>query len=226
MVVVLVCFGVVGCMGYVEFDEQVYFDCQLESCLFENLCGLVVLFYQVSQGVVDEVLVCVRFNFKECDWVDVIFDYIFGIVGFEYELMLMCSVDCVVFEGKGNCMFFVNFFVGLGCENCFNLFYVEVKDYQCWNYQDGVVVSCGYIVVGFYVDGDFWMYDFLFYVFKFYKDFKLIEDLMVMVYYYNNLGVEVLMENCFVEVMCNFELVCLFDCDFDKVINNFGVVFL
>ena len=115
-------------------------------------------------------------------------------VGLEYELTPTRSADRAALEGKGNCMSFVNLFVGLGRENRLNPFYVEVKDYQRWNYQDGVVVSRGHIVAGLYVDGDLRTYDFLPYAPKSYKDFKPIEDLTAMAHHYNNLGAEALMD--------------------------------
>ena len=49
---------------------------------------------------------------------------------------------------KGNCLSFVNLFVGLSRENDLNPFYVEVTDYQRWSHQAGMVVSQGHIVAG------------------------------------------------------------------------------
>ncbi|MEM1248135.1 MAG: tetratricopeptide repeat protein [Acidobacteriota bacterium] len=218
--------GAVACTGYVEFDEQALLDRQLESRLPESLRGLVVPPYQVSEGVVEEASVRVRPNLRERDRVDAILDYIFGTVGLEYELTPTRSADRAALEGKGNCMSFVNLFVGLGRENRLNPFYVEVKDYQRWNYQDGVVVSRGHIVAGLYVDGNLRTYDFLPYAPKSYKDFKPIEDLTAMAHHYNNLGAEALMENRLAEATRNLELARLLDRDFDKAINNFGVALL
>ncbi|MEM9404974.1 MAG: tetratricopeptide repeat protein, partial [Acidobacteriota bacterium] len=215
-----------ACTGYVPFDEQAHLQSQLESRLPENLRGLVVPPYQVSEGVLEEAAVRVKPNLRERDRVDAILDYIFGTVGLQYELTPTRSANRTAMEGKGNCMSFVNLFVGIGRKNRLNPFYVEVKDYQRWNYQDGVVVSRGHIVAGLYVDGDLRTYDFLPYAPKSYKDFKPIEDLTAMAHHYNNLGAEALMENRLAEATRNLELARLLDRDFDKAINNFGVALL
>lgn len=94
---------------------------------------------------------------------------------------------------EGNCLSFVNLFVGLARERGLNPFYVEVTDYQRWNYREGMVVSQGHIVGGMYLDGVLRTFDFLPYSRKAYKEFKPIDDLTATAHYYNNLGAEALL---------------------------------
>ncbi len=94
---------------------------------------------------------------------------------------------------KGNCLSFVNLFVGVAREQGLNPFYVEVTDYQKWNHREGMVVSQGHIVAGMYLDGELKTYDFLPYRPKAYKAFNPIDDLTAAAHYYNNLGAEALM---------------------------------
>ena len=215
-----------ACTAYVPFDEDAHLDQQLASRLPEELRGLVSPPYDVSDPILEEAAVRVRPNLSDRNKVDAILDYIFGTIGLEYALTPTRSADRTALEGEGNCLSFVNLFVGLGRANRLNPFYVEVKDYQRWNYQDGVVVSRGHIVAGMYVDGDLRTYDFLPYAPKSYKDFKPIEDLTAMAHHYNNLGAEALMEGRLPEATKHLELAQLLDRDFDKAINNYGVALL
>ena len=94
---------------------------------------------------------------------------------------------------SGNCLSFVNLFVGVAREPGLTPYYVEVTDLQKWNHRDGMVVSQGHIVAGMYLDGVLRTFDFLPYRQKAYKDFNPIDDLTAAAHYYNNLGAEALL---------------------------------
>ncbi len=216
----------VGCTAYVPYDQRAHMERELESRLPAELAGLVTPPYEVGEVVLQEASKRVQPNLSERNKVDAILDYIFGTVGLEYSLTPTRNADQTAVTGQGNCLSFVNLFVGLGRANRLNPFFVEVQDYQRWNYQDGVVVSRGHIVAGMYVGGDLRTYDFLPYSAKSYKDFEPIQDLTAMAHYFNNLGAEALMDGRLAEATRNLEIAQKLDRDFDKAINNYGVALL
>ena len=62
---------------------------------------------------------------------------------------------------EGNCISFVNLFIGVPRRMRLAPFYVEVRDLQRWSHREGMVVSQGHIVAGMYVSGELRTYDFL-----------------------------------------------------------------
>jgi tetratricopeptide (TPR) repeat protein len=124
---------------------------------------------------------------------------------------------------KGNCLSFVNLFVGVAREQGLNPFYVEVTDYQKWNHREGMVVSQGHIVAGMYLEGELKTYDFLPYRPKAYRAFKPIDDLTAVAHYYNNLGAEALMASDIPTAMKHLEVATGIAPRFEKGLNNMGV---
>src|SRR6185436_14072154 len=122
-----------------------------------------------------------------------VLNFIFEDLDLHYSLNPTRTAVETFQEHRGNCLSFVNLFVGLARERRLNPFYVEVTDYQKWNHRAGMVVSQGHIVAGMYLDGELKTYDFLPYRPKAYKDFKPIDDLTAAAHFYNNLGAEALM---------------------------------
>ena len=157
---------------------------------------------------------------------EAILDYVFGYLELDYNLSPTRSAEEAFLAREGNCLSFVNLFVGLGRHYRLNPFYVEVQDYQRWNYQDGVVVSRGHIVAGMYIDGDLSTFDFLPYSPKSYRDFNPIDDLAAMAHYYNNLGAEALMEERFEDAERYLTIANQLAPEFDKAVNNLGVFYL
>ncbi len=155
-----------------------------------------------------------------------IVDYIFSRLGLEYALTPTRNAVDTHRAGEGNCMSFVNLFVALGRHYRLNPFYVEVEDYQRWNYDNGVVVSRGHIVAGQRIDGDLSTFDFLPYRTKGYRDFEPIDDLTAMAHYYNNLGAEALMLGDLEGAEPHLRLAIALAPDFEKATNNLGVVYL
>jgi tetratricopeptide (TPR) repeat protein len=152
--------------------------------------------------------------------------YIFSRLDLQYSLTPTRNAAETHRTAQGNCLSFVNLFVGIARHERLNPFYVEVADYQRWNYSDGVVVSRGHIVAGLRIDGGLSTYDFLPYRTKGYRDFAPIDDIMAMAHYYNNLGAEALMQGDLDEGLRNLRMAAALAPDFEKAINNLGVALL
>src|ERR1044072_2689833 len=122
-----------------------------------------------------------------------VMELIFEKLDLHYELQPTRTAVETFSARRGNCLSFVNLFVGLALSNELNPFYVEVTDYQKWSHRAGMVISQGHIVAGMYVDGELKTYDFLPYRPKAYRAFHPIDDLQAAAHYYNNLGAEALL---------------------------------
>jgi Tfp pilus assembly protein PilF len=156
--------------------------------------------------------------------VDQILDLVFGEIGLTYELTPTRNAVEAYATGKGNCLSFVNLFVGLGREARLNPFYVEVKDHQRWRYDRGAVISNGHIVAGMYIDGEMSTFDFLPYRAKSYRDLQPIDDLQATAHYYNNLGAEALLDGDLETARRHLELAVAIAPGFAKAANNLGVL--
>ncbi len=153
-------------------------------------------------------------------------DFIFGWVGLRYAIEPTRDARQTFEAKEGNCLSFVNLFVGIARRYRLNPFYVEVRDYQRWNYDEGTVVSHGHIVAGMRVDGKLQTFDFLPYKAKSYRDFNPIDDLKAAAHYFNNLGAEALLRGDLDEALDLTGMAVRLAPDFDKAINNHGVVLL
>lgn len=78
---------------------------------------------------------------SEKRWTDAILDFVFGALDLKYSLYPTRDASSAFATKQGNCLSFVNLFVGIGHKRRLNPFYVKVTDLQCWNYREGVVVS-------------------------------------------------------------------------------------
>lgn len=161
------------------------------------------------------------------EWrVDQILDLIFEHLDLEYALYPTRSATETFRAGEGNCLSFVNLFVGIARERKLNPFYVEVEDYKRWNYQRGSVISHGHIVAGMRVSGDLKTYDFLPYRAKSYRDFQPIDDLKATAHYYNNLGAEALLDGDTERAHELLRIAVALAPRFPKAVNNLGVSLL
>jgi tetratricopeptide (TPR) repeat protein len=151
-------------------------------------------------------------------------DFIFD--GLQLQYTLTPTRDAVETwrTREGNCLSFVNLFVGVARDRGLNPSYVEVTDLQKWNHRDGMVVSQGHIVAGMYLDGVLRTFDFLPYRRKAYRDFKPIDDLTAAAHYYNNLGAEALLAGNLAKARELLTMATRINPRFDKAINNLGVV--
>lgn len=156
--------------------------------------------------------------------VEQVLDLIFGRVGLKYSLVPTRSAVETFRAAEGNCLSFVNLFVGIARRMRLNPFYVEVTDYSRWSYRDGQVVSQGHIVAGMFVRGELKTYDFLPYRSKSYRSFQPIDDLTATAHFYNNLGAEALMAGDLETARHNLEVAQKVAPSFVKAINNLGVL--
>lgn len=157
--------------------------------------------------------------------VEHVLDFIFRRVGLRYALTPTRNAVETYRAREGNCLSFVNLFVGVARHHRLNPFYVEVTDYQRWNYREGMVVSRGHIVAGMYVKGELKTYDFLPYRPKAYKDFKPIDDTTAAAHFYNNLGAEALLDGDLGLALERLETAHRIAPEFVKSLNNLGVAY-
>lgn len=155
--------------------------------------------------------------------VDQVLDFIFRRVDLQYALTPTRNAVQTFRARQGNCLSFVNLFVGVARHQRLTPFYVEVTDYQRWNFKEGLVVSRGHIVAGMYVKGELKTYDFLPYRPKAYKEFKPVDDLTAAAHHYNNLGAEVLMDGDSERALALLSIAHQIAPDFVKATNNLGV---
>jgi|GraSoiStandDraft_5_1057265.scaffolds.fasta_scaffold19073_2 tetratricopeptide (TPR) repeat protein len=151
-------------------------------------------------------------------------DFIFDGLHLQYTLTPTKNAIETYRTRSGNCLSFVNLFVGVAREQGLTPYYVEVTDLQKWNHREGMVVSQGHIVAGMYLDGVLRTFDFLPYRQKAYKDFNPIDDLTAAAHYYNNLGAEALLAGDLVRARGLITTATRIAPRFDKAINNLGVI--
>lgn len=215
-----------GCSTYVPFDGER----QLRDDFYERVEPELHSYLRVPYELDDDVRASFvgRINpgAPEVRRSEAVQDYIFGTLELEYTLTPTRDAVGTFHAHQGNCLSFVNLFVGVAREVNLNPFYVEVQDYQRWNYQDGVVVSRGHIVAGMYIDGNLATFDFLPYRPKSYRDFKPIDDLTAMAHFYNNLGAEALIAGDLDEADRMLQIATSLAPTFDKALNNRGIVLL
>ena len=150
-------------------------------------------------------------------------DFIFDGLQLQYSLTPTRNAVDTWRTREGNCLSFVNLFVGVARDRGLNPSYVEVTDLQKWNHRDGMVVSQGHVVAGMYLDGVLRTFDFIPYRKKAYKDFKPIDDLTAAAHYYNNLGAEALLGGNLKRAQELLTVATRIAPRFDKAINNLGV---
>ena len=155
-----------------------------------------------------------------------IIDFVFGWLDLEYALTPTRNAVQTFQTREGNCLSFVNLFVGIAREQRLSPVYVEVNDLQKWNYRDGVVVSQGHIVAGLYLDGQLSTYDFLPYRPKSYRNLNPIDDLTAAAHYYNNLAAEALLQDDVSRALDLVSVALALAPDFVKAVNNKGVALM
>ncbi|MBV8203026.1 MAG: tetratricopeptide repeat protein, partial [Acidobacteria bacterium] len=149
--------------------------------------------------------------------------FVFDDLGLKYSLAPTRDAIETFRTRHGNCLSFVNLFVGLARDVGLNPFYVEVTDYQTWNHRGGMVISQGHIVGGMYLGGKLETYDFLPYRPKAYRQFKPIHDLTAVAHFYNNLGAEALLDGNLQEAVHLLTVAHQIAPRFEKSLNNLGV---
>jgi tetratricopeptide (TPR) repeat protein len=155
-----------------------------------------------------------------------VLEFVFSYLKLQYSLTPTRDAKETFAAAEGNCLSFVNLFVGIAREKRLNPFYVEVRDYNRWSFREGMVVSHGHIVAGMRVDGNLTTYDFLPYRAKSYRDFEAIDDLRAAAHYFNNLAAESLLAGNVERANELAEIAVGLEPDFDKAVNNLAVSLL
>ncbi len=217
---------VAGCAVYTEVNPEGLFRRQLSERLGAETAARIAIPFEIDDEIRNLVDRAVGPAGSEKKRTDEILNFVFGALDLQYSLYPTKDARQTFATRQGNCLSFVNLFVGIARARRLNPFYVEVNDLQRWNYREGVVVSQGHIVAGMYVDGELSTFDFLPYQAKSYRDFKPITDLMAIAHYYNNLGAEALLDGDVDRAMPLLELAVDLAPDFDKAVNNHGVAML
>jgi tetratricopeptide (TPR) repeat protein len=220
----LVALSLLGCSQYRPFDSEAYLREQLAQKALHPSVAVEVPF-ALSQEIRGELAKSYKPNPNERRRIDQVLDLIFGKLRLNYTLTPTRNAAGAWTAREGNCLSFVNLFVGLARHQRLTPFYVEVTDLQRWNYKEGMVVSRGHIVAGMYVSGELKTYDFLPYRPKAYRDFKPIDDLTATAHFYNNLGAEALLTGDLPTALAHFELTHRIAPEFVKGLNNLGVAY-
>lgn len=215
-----------GCAAYTEVNSEHLFRRQLVERIGPEAAAGIELPFEIDDEIRAMIDRVVGPSGSEKKRTDEILNFVFDAMDLQYSLYPTRNAIETFQTRRGNCLSFVNLFVGIARERRLNPFYVEVTDLQRWNYRDGVVVSQGHIVAGMYVDGELSTFDFLPYESKSYRDFDPITDLMALAHYYNNLGAEALLDGDVDRALPHLDLAVALAPDFDKAINNYGVALL
>ena len=219
-------FFLLSCSTYQNFNTGFHLADVFDERIPPDLRDRVRIPFQLDEATVLEVESILSPAGNEKDRAEAIEAFIFSALDLQYSLLPTRDASGTFAAREGNCLSFVNLFVGIGRHQRLNPFYVEVQDYQRWNYRDGVVLSRGHIVAGMRIDGDLSTFDFLPYRPKAYRDFRPIDDVAATAHYYNNLGAEALMRDEVEEALPYLRIANALAPDFEKAINNLGVAYV
>jgi len=214
-----------GCSTYQPFDSIGYLRGQYAERVGAGRAAAIVVPFALDAAVRARVEREVPAESQEDRRIEVILDYIFHRLDLKYAMAPTRDAVETFASRSGNCLSFVNLFVGIAREQRLNPFYVEVTDLQRWDRKENTVISQGHIVAGLYVNGRLATYDFLPYRPKSYKTFKPIDDLTAAAHYYNNLGAEALLAGELDRAQAMIETATVIAPAFDKALNNLGVCY-
>ncbi len=224
MVAVLAAFIPFGCTPYRPFDSVASLRQEYATHLGAAAAAGIVVPFELSPEIDAELTTKLPPLPSQRRKINQILDFIFTRLDLHYALQPTRDAVEVYREREGNCLSFVNLFVGIARRQGFAPFYVEVVDYQRWNRREGMVVSQGHIVAGLYLDGELATYDFLPYRPKAYREFKPIDDRTAAAHYFNNLGAEALLKGDAASAQRRLEIAAGIAPTFEKALNNLGVL--
>jgi Flp pilus assembly protein TadD len=213
-----------ACSEYKPFDSVAYLREQYAKEVGPQLAAQLTVPFELDDDVRTEMDRHMRPVPSELRQINQVMGFIFDDLDLRYTLNPTRTAIDTFRTRRGNCLSFVNLFVGIARTKQLNPFYVEVTDYQRWNHRAGMVVSQGHIVAGMYLDGELKTYDFLPYRPKAYKKFKPIDDVTAAAHFYNNLGAEALMDGDLPQARELLTLATRIAPQLDKALNNLGVV--
>ena len=187
--------------------------------------GQILVPFELDEEIRTDVDSRFRPAIREQDRLEQVTDFIFRKLKLQYSLTPTRNAVETYHAREGNCLSFVNLFVGVARHNRLSPFYVEVTDHQRWRHANGMVLSQGHIVAGLRINGELRTVDFLPYQPKSYKSFNPIDDITAAAHHYNNLAAEALLKTGDLDEAQHFlalatELVPTFE----KALNNLGVV--
>ena len=182
-----------ACAEAPPFDSAAFLRSQYAERLGEDAAARLEVPFELQPDVLAAVDGMLRLRGDERHRAQQIVDLIFGSLGLEYALFPTRTGSETFRARQGNCLSFVNLFLGLARHAGLNPTYVEVVDRQGWSYRQGMVVSHGHIVAGLMIEGELETYDFLPYRPKTYRDLRPLEDRLAVAHFYNNLGAEALL---------------------------------
>jgi Flp pilus assembly protein TadD len=214
-----------GCSQYQRFDSSANLKAEYVKRLGPDVAARMEVPYDLNDAIRATLLKKFHAGATDQERLLAVRDFIFGRLNLQYSLLPTRSAIETYGARQGNCLSFVNLFVGIAREEGLNPFYVEVTDLQKWNRRGGMVVSQGHIVAGMYVDGTLATYDFLPYKPKAYKNFKPIDDRTATAHFYNNLGAEALLAGDVEKAQQLIEIAVGVAPDFAKALNNLGVCY-
>jgi tetratricopeptide (TPR) repeat protein len=212
-----------ACAQYQEFDSVGHLRQEYSQRVGAQLASQIEIPFEVTPELREALQQRLRQAPSERSKINEVLRFIFEDLDLRYSLTPTRNALEAFRTKQGNCLSFVNLFVGVAREQGLNPFYVEVTDYQKWNHREGMVVSQGHIVAGMYLEGELKTYDFLPFRPKAYKTFKPIDDLRAAAHYYNNLGAEALMAGDLEKARQLLEIATGIAPRFEKAVNNMGV---
>lgn len=212
-----------GCAQYQPFDSAAYLRQQYAKEVGPQEAAKVEVPFQIDDEIRGSLQKLPRLS-SDLRRVNQVNDFIFDGLNLQYSLAPTKNAVETFRTRSGNCLSFVNLFVGAARELGLTPSYVEVTDLQKWNHRDGMVVSQGHIVAGMYIDGVLRPFDFLPGRRKAYREFNPIDDLTAAAHYYNNLGAEALLGGDLARARELLTVATRIAPRFDKAINNLGVV--
>lgn len=212
-----------GCAQYQAFDSVTFLRQEYAKSVGAAEAARVEVPFELNDEI-REALKNIPPVQSELRRVNQVNDFVFDGLRLQYSLTPTRNAVDTFGTRAGNCLSFVNLFVGVARERGLNPQYVEVTDLQRWNHRDGMVVSQGHIVAGMYIDGVLRTFDFLPYRRKAYRDFKPIDDLTAAAHYYNNLGAEALLAGDLDRAQELLTVATRVAPRFEKAVNNLGVV--
>jgi len=215
-----------SCSSYEPFDTEAHIKQTGLDRVPAELRDQVQIPYELDETTLTEIQKVLSPAGSEKRRTELIVSFIFTGLELEYVLTPTRNANETFVSRSGNCLSFVNLFVGIARHQRLNPFYVEVEDYQRWTYSEGVVISRGHIVAGMNVDGELSTFDFLPYRPKGYRDFDPIDDVTAMSHFFNNLGAEALLEGDTETARDKLRIAYALAPDFEKAINNLAVVYL
>jgi tetratricopeptide (TPR) repeat protein len=211
-----------GCSQYNDFDSAGFLRNQYVERIGREAAVGVEIPFVLDREITGQLDKLPRLT-SELRRINQVNEFIFDGLDLKYALTPTKNAVATYQTRSGNCLSFVNLFVGVARDLGLSPFYVEVTDYQSWNHREGMVVSQGHIVAGLYLDGVLRTFDFLPNRRKSYRGFKPIDDLTAAAHYYNNLGGESLLAGNLEEARRLLLVATKIAPDFVKAWNNLGV---